>query len=102
MNSTRKVQPLDISILKQLKKTLRHIWAEQKVHLIEDDEWIVAGRLRNLGKLYLLELVEQVRVRINKLEKPSSAPIFRVSMIHAGLSMDLDGNWRISQLRSEI
>lgn len=60
----------------------------------------MGGRIRNLGKLYILQLV--VCVCTNELMSPSGISLCRSAMIQTGLSRDMDGQCRESQLRTEL
>ena len=63
---------------------------------------IVGGKLRNLGKQYLLGLADGVRTRVNRRVHENGVSVVRRAMIQAGLAKDLDGVWRVDQLRQEL
>ena len=99
---TNKVQPLDTGILKLYKDIWKNIWIEQKTALTEDGQWVSGRKLRHLGKRNILELAEEVRIRISQCVGNNGVSRVRLSMIQAGLSRDLDGAWRVQQYRQEL
>lgn len=51
---------------------------------------------------YALQLVEQVHVRNNKYTSSSCISQCNSEMIQVGISKDRDGEWRESQLRTDL
>lgn len=100
--SLNKVLPLDRGILNKFKRSWRETREEQKVQLIGDEECLMDGRLRTLGKPYVLQLAEQVRMRTNESMRPSGSSMRRSAMTSAGLSRDIDGERWLSQLSTQL
>ena len=55
-----------------------------------------------MGKRYILELAETVKNKVNEITGHDVVSLVRRAMMHAGLSKDLGGTWRVEQLSSKL
>jgi hypothetical protein len=105
-NTTDLCQPADSFVIKQIKQAWTNSWNEKKIQLIDDHQWQNekrknkewSGKLKNPGKHYFLELARDSVREANKMLDKNGLNSARKSMIRCGLSLDVDGVWKVSQL----
>ncbi|KAE8966541.1 hypothetical protein PR002_g28334 [Phytophthora rubi] len=65
-----------------------------------DGVW--SGKLKNPGKRYFLTLAAKAVRRVNAQRDKNGLNYARKAMIRCGLSLDVDGKWRVEQLFSHL
>ncbi len=65
-----------------------------------DRSW--SGQLPNPGKKYFLNLAAESLRAVNAQRDEKFINFARKAMIRCGLSKDIDGHWRVSQLSKEL
>ncbi|KAE9142817.1 hypothetical protein PF001_g12367 [Phytophthora fragariae] len=88
----------------------RRLWNEKKIELIEGNAWqnkvrsdgVWSGKMKNPGKRYFLTLAAKAVRRVNAQRDKNGLNYARKAMIRCGLSLDVDGKWRVEQLFSHL
>nr|KAE8934151.1 hypothetical protein PF009_g15863 [Phytophthora fragariae] len=106
LNATDLCQPADSFVIAKIKDVWRGMWNEKKIELIYNNEWqnkprgngTGSGKLKNPGKSFFLEMAAKAVRRANAYRDRSNLNYARKAMIRCGLSLDVDGVWRVEQL----
>ncbi|KAE9040393.1 hypothetical protein PR001_g7088 [Phytophthora rubi] len=105
-NATDLCQPADSFVIAKIKDEWRRLWNEKKIELIEGNAWqnkvrsdgAWSGKLKNPGKIYFLTLAAKAVRRVNAQRDKNGLNYARKAKIRCGLSLDVDGKWRVEQL----
>lgn len=105
-NATHLVQPCDSFVIQIIKAAWRKRWDAKKAQDVLSGQFRNgkngSGKVINPGKHYFLELgaeaVQAARMRTDD----TGLNYARKAMIICGLSNDVDGIWKVGQLRTEL
>lgn len=109
-NSTHLIQPADSFIIAKIKEYWTAKWNEKKMEIIRengyqdkirsDGSW--SGMLAQPGRRFFLKLAADSVRAVNSQRDKNGLTYARKAMIQCGLSKDVDGVWKVSQLRQEL
>ncbi|DBA02287.1 TPA: hypothetical protein N0F65_006162 [Lagenidium giganteum] len=85
-------------------------WNAKKFELIKDDAWQMTVRkdgtcsdkLKNPGKRYFLQLAAECDQELNTKPDKHGFTFARKVMIRCGMSLDVAGKWKVSQLYPQL
>lgn len=109
-NATDLIQPADSFVISKIKDYWREQWNLKKIELIRENHWqdrvrrdgTWSGKLQQPGKQFFLRLAADSVRAVNAQRDANRLTYARKAMIRTGLSLDVDGVWRVEQLYPEL
>lgn len=98
-NSTEKTQPQNSFIIAELKRVLRRKWDAERKRRIEAAQFSQnSGEVLHSHRYWYMELAFMCVDSINVMTDVNGVTYLRNSKMMSGVSLDLDGQWRVTQL----
>ena len=101
--TTEATQALDSFIIAEFKNIWRQAWDIERARRVENGQFSAkSGKLEHPKRGWYMQLAVKCAEAVNSMEDSNGLKLTRKAMIRSGLSLDIDGVWRVEQLYDHL